>query len=79
MQPPRPTELAHLLLSDIIRKGDTVVDATCGNGHDTIFLAALTGEEGKVIAYDIQEAAIQETGSSGNLVRDFEAEVASLG
>ena len=61
MQPPRPTELAHLLLSDIIRKGDTVVDATCGNGHDTIFLAALTGEEGKVIAYDIQEAAIQET------------------
>ena len=25
MQPPRPTELAHLLLSDIIRKGDTVV------------------------------------------------------
>ncbi len=61
MNPPRPTELAHFLLSDIIRKGDTVVDATCGNGHDTIFLAALTGDEGKVLAYDIQEAAIQET------------------
>lgn len=61
MTPPRPTELAHLLLSDIVRKGDTVVDATCGNGHDTIFLAALVGEEGRVIAYDIQEAAIRET------------------
>jgi len=61
MTPPRPTELAHLLLSDLIRKGDTVVDATCGNGHDTLFLAALVGEEGRVIAYDIQEAAIRET------------------
>ncbi|MDX1680688.1 MAG: class I SAM-dependent methyltransferase [Akkermansiaceae bacterium] len=61
MQPPRPTQLAHLLLSDVIRKGDSVIDATCGNGHDTMFLAALVGEEGKVIAYDIQEAAIRET------------------
>lgn len=61
MTPPKPTELAHLLLSDIIRTGDTVVDATCGNGHDTIFLAALVGKEGKVIAYDIQEVAIEET------------------
>lgn len=61
MNPPRPTELAHLLLGDMIRKGDTVIDATCGNGHDTIFLAALVGEQGKVVAYDIQEAAIRET------------------
>lgn len=61
MIPPRPTELAHLLLSEIIRKGDSVVDATCGNGHDTIFLAALVGEHGKVVAYDIQKPAIQET------------------
>jgi len=61
MHPPRPTELAHTLLSEVIRKGDSVVDATCGNGHDTIVLAALTGEQGKVIAYDIQEAAIRET------------------
>lgn len=61
MNPPRPTELAHLLLGDMIRMGDTVIDATCGNGHDTIFLAALVGEQGKVLAYDIQEAAIRET------------------
>lgn len=61
MNPPRPTELAHLLLGDMIRKGDTVIDATCGNGRDTIFLAALVGEQGKVVAYDIQEAAIEET------------------
>lgn len=37
------------------------MDATCGNGHDTLFLAALVGNEGKIIAYDIQEAAIRET------------------
>ena len=54
----RPTDLAHTLLRDIIREGDTVIDATCGNGHDTQFLAECVGNAGKVIAFDIQEAAI---------------------
>ncbi len=58
MLPPRPTELAHTLLRDAIRCGDTVVDATCGNGHDTIFLAQCVGKAGRVFAYDIQAQAI---------------------
>jgi len=58
MTPPRPTELAHTLLRDAIREGDTVVDATCGNGHDTVFLAQCVGPAGRVIAYDIQPSAI---------------------
>ena len=57
----RPTDLAHTLLRDIIREGDTVIDATAGNGHDTRFLAECVGATGKVIGYDIQEAAITST------------------
>lgn len=58
MSPPRPTELAHTILRDAIREGDLVVDATAGNGHDTVFLAQCVGENGQVIAYDIQAQAI---------------------
>jgi SAM-dependent methyltransferase len=55
---PRPTQLAHSILREIIHAGDTVIDATAGNGHDTLFLATCVGREGKVLAFDIQQAAI---------------------
>ncbi len=41
--------------------GDIAVDATLGNGHDTAFLAGLTGETGIVYGFDIQETAIAST------------------
>ena len=41
--------------------GDTVIDATAGNGHDTVFLAEATGAAGRVIAFDIQKEAILST------------------
>ncbi|MFD0895321.1 class I SAM-dependent methyltransferase [Luteolibacter ambystomatis] len=56
--PPRPTELAHRLLEDVLKPGDHVIDATCGNGHDTLFLARCVGDAGRVLAFDVQEAAI---------------------
>ena len=37
------------------------VDATCGNGGDTAFLCQLTAPEGKVLGFDVQEAAIAST------------------
>lgn len=49
------------LLEGAVAKGDTVIDATAGNGHDTLFLAELTGPDGKVVAFDIQEEAIEAT------------------
>ncbi len=61
MFPPRPTELLHLLLKSKIAAGDFVIDATAGNGHDTVFLAKAVGESGKVLAIDIQEQAIEST------------------
>lgn len=53
--------LSHFFLSERVKPGDRVVDATCGNGHDTLFLARLVGEEGKVWAFDIQETALANT------------------
>lgn len=61
MFPPRPTELLHLLLKSEIAAGDFAIDATAGNGHDTVFLAQAVGENGKVLAIDIQEQAIGST------------------
>lgn len=56
-----PTDMLHVLLKQVICKGDCVVDATAGNGHDTVFLAEAVGDEGKVIAMDIQAEAIEAT------------------
>lgn len=54
----RPTVLAHRLVDEAMRSGDLAVDATAGNGHDTVFLAERVGESGKVVAFDIQAEAI---------------------
>ena len=61
MLPPLPTELLHTLFSEHIAPGDLVIDATAGNGFDTVFLAKAVGPSGKVIAIDIQEKAISAT------------------
>lgn len=56
-------DLAHSYWERIVRKGDSVIDATCGNGHDTLKLAqqALTENEGRLWGLDIQEQAIINT------------------
>ena len=38
-----------------------VLDATAGNGHDTLFLAQCAGPEGRVWAFDVQEKAVHAT------------------
>lgn len=54
-------ELAQQKAQQHIRQGATVIDATAGNGHDTLMLAKAVGEQGKVFAFDIQHAALTET------------------
>ncbi|AGC68094.1 putative rRNA methylase [Thermoclostridium stercorarium subsp. stercorarium DSM 8532] len=49
---------SHEYAKKVVREGDTVIDATCGNGHDTLFLAGLVGDSGKVYAFDIQKEAL---------------------
>lgn len=44
-----------------VREGDTVIDATMGNGKDTLFLCELVGESGLVHAFDVQAEAVERT------------------
>lgn len=53
--------LAHFFLRERVRPRDRVVDATCGNGHDTLFLAQLVGPDGRVWAFDLQKEALAAT------------------
>lgn len=53
--------LSHRYVRQVVQTGDLAVDATAGNGGDTLFLAGLAGPEGIVHAFDIQEAAIRRT------------------
>src|SRR5699024_4884687 len=48
---------SHHLLEESIEKGETVIDATCGNGNDTLFLSKLVGETEQVLAFNIHEKA----------------------
>ncbi len=50
--------LAADILREVVQPGDTVVDATLGNGHDTLLLSQLVGENGHVIGFDVQEQAV---------------------
>lgn len=53
----RLTEQAHEAMEQVLQSGDWVIDATCGNGHDTAFLASCVGESGRVLAIDLQADA----------------------
>jgi len=53
--------LAHFFLRQRVRPGDLTLDATCGNGFDTLLLAELTGEGGRVWGFDVQPRAIAAT------------------
>lgn len=52
---------AHTLVQTVLTAGDGAIDATVGNGHDTLFLARQVGPDGWVVGFDVQEAAIQAT------------------
>eukprot|EP01041_Mallomonas_annulata_P012470 gene12470-26231_t len=55
--------LCHTIWSQVIKKGDIVIDATCGNGHDSIMLAkmALNNSGGILHCIDIQQGALNRT------------------
>lgn len=55
------TEWCHHFLETHVKPGDFCIDATAGNGWDTALLARLVGNEGTVLAFDIQETALENT------------------
>ncbi|MDQ7040957.1 MAG: class I SAM-dependent methyltransferase [Rhodothermus sp.] len=55
------TTLAHQIVAAVLQAGEVAIDATVGNGHDTLFLAQLVGAEGHVYGFDVQEEALIRT------------------
>lgn len=49
------------LIARHIREGGVCADFTMGNGHDTLWLSRAVGENGRVYAFDVQEAALEST------------------
>lgn len=55
------TGWVHHFIEDHVQPGDICIDATMGNGNDTALLSRLAGETGKVVAFDIQQLALDNT------------------
>ncbi|CAK9169278.1 unnamed protein product [Ilex paraguariensis] len=55
-----------LVWKHVVRKGDAVVDATCGNGYDTLAMLKMVADQskrGRVYAMDVQKVAMESTSS----------------
>lgn len=55
------THWCHEIIRSQAPTGGFYIDATMGKGNDTAFFCELAGEEGKVLAFDIQVKAIEAT------------------
>ncbi len=55
-------QLSHLLICKALESAKVIVDATAGNGSDTLFLAKYAPKDSLIYAFDIQQAALDETG-----------------
>ena len=52
---------ASELIGPALYPGAVAVDATMGNGQDTLWLCERVGENGRVYAFDVQQAAVERT------------------
>lgn len=55
------TYWCHSIIKSQAESGGTYIDATMGNGHDTLFLCQMAGDKGSVWAFDIQKQALEAT------------------
>lgn len=54
-------DYAHVLAGRALERGGVAVDATVGNGHDTVFLAQTVGPQGRIFGFDVQAEALDRT------------------
>ena len=52
---------AKEIIEQAMYEGACAIDATMGNGYDTLWLCDLAGENGKVYAFDVQPEAVERT------------------
>ncbi|MBU5482377.1 tRNA (mnm(5)s(2)U34)-methyltransferase [Blautia sp. MSJ-19] len=55
------TQWCARFIREQVQSGDICIDATMGNGNDTLLLSKLCKEKGHVFAFDIQEQALTNT------------------
>ena len=55
------TDWCRHFISLQVKPGDCCIDATMGNGHDTVLLCRCAGGTGRVLAFDIQPQALKNT------------------
>ena len=53
--------MVHRFLEQSVKPGSFCIDATAGKGRDTALLCRLAGERGRVLAFDIQREAVDQT------------------
>ena len=53
--------MVHRFLEQSVKPGSFCIDATAGKGRDTALLCRLAGDAGRVLAFDIQQAAVDQT------------------
>ena len=53
--------MVHAFLRAHVQPGALCIDATAGRGRDTALLCRLGGVKGRVIAFDIQQSALDQT------------------
>lgn len=58
---PSAVRWSHLVIEGRLAPGQVAVDATAGNGHDSLFLARNVGPGGRVFIFDVQAAALEAT------------------
>ncbi|MGM0395574.1 MAG: tRNA (mnm(5)s(2)U34)-methyltransferase [Bacillota bacterium] len=56
------TQFTEIIMKNFVREGHICVDATTGNGKDTLILAKLVGVTGFVYSFDIQKIALENAG-----------------
>lgn len=57
----RITSWCHAVIQAQVSRGGFYIDATMGKGNDTLLLCKMAGEDGKVLAFDIQQEALEAT------------------
>jgi len=55
------TEWYRSFLERQVKPGDLCIDATMGNGHDTLLLCQLAGPSGHCLSFDIQKETLAHT------------------
>ncbi|TCS95938.1 class I SAM-dependent methyltransferase [Hazenella coriacea] len=77
---PSTLQSAKDWIQKALPSGGTAIDATVGNGHDTLFLAEQVGHHGHVMGFDIQKEAIASAHQRLHLAgQDEQVQLVTLG